>query len=160
MGLDGKRKKKVCSQTKINAAAVVIPRFQQYWEKMTDTYSYVGAGTSASNAFPVNLVITTSWLINTVSEFICLNHLVLPLQSSSSPKQCYCISPFFFFSRHILMSELQVAQEEDREHCTGGSQQRQLLFSGLAWTVEMFLCWILQTCYCPLWCVSSHFPAF
>lgn len=91
------------SQTKVNAVAIIIPRFQQHGEKMTDMYSYVGVGTLASSAFPANLVITTSWLINTVSEFICLNHLGLPLQSSSSPKQCCCISFFLNFFRHILM---------------------------------------------------------
>lgn len=81
-----------CSQAKVNAIAIIIPRCEPHWKKMTDTYSYVGAGRLASRAFPANLVITISWLINTVSEFICLNHLGLPLQSSSRPKQCYCIT--------------------------------------------------------------------
>lgn len=133
-----------CSQTKVNEVAIIIPRFQQHWEKMTDKYSYVGVGTSASSAFPANLVITTSWLINTALEFISLNHLGLPLQSSSSPKQCYCIS--FFFFRHILISEIQLAKEQDRGHCTAGSQKRELLLVALP---ELLKCS----------CVGSYRPA-
>lgn len=98
-----KRNEIAYSQTKVNADAMIIPWFQQHWENMTCTSSCVGVGTSASSAFPDNLVMTISCLINTVPSFICLNHLGLPLQSSPSPKQCSCFSSSilcFIFQTH------------------------------------------------------------